>query len=211
MKKAFLYLYPIKEYTSMFLFHDDKLYEEWNVPKPLPILNETINKRYREKGYQIIFALYLDKEIYGVEPKKEDVIIYTDVTFCEASACDESGNEKKDFIPKYPSERHLLQQIGPIDELVVGGYHAMDCVKRVAEFALKSGINTLVDLDLTDLFFNVYKQQDYFDIESYSPEKFKAHIINSAEEEYREFEERIFNRNYSSPVYGFSNDIIKKL
>lgn len=68
-----------------------------------------------------------------------------------------------------------------------------------------------VDLDLTDLFFNVYKQQGYFDIESYSPEKFKAHIINSTEEEYREFEERIFNRNYSSPVYGFSNDIIKKL
>ena len=28
MKKVFLYLYPIKEYTNMFLFHDDKLYDD---------------------------------------------------------------------------------------------------------------------------------------------------------------------------------------
>ena len=27
MKKVFLYLYPIKEFTSMFLFSDDSLYD----------------------------------------------------------------------------------------------------------------------------------------------------------------------------------------
>ena len=86
----------------------------------------------------------------------------------------------------------------------------MDCVKRVAEFALQSGINTLVDLDLTDLFFNVYKQKDYFDMENYSPEKFKMNMISRHGDEDTEFEERLFHRNYSSPVYGFINHLSKK-
>ena len=45
MKKVFLYLYPIEEFTKMFLLHDDVLYDEWGIEKPLPILNDTINKR----------------------------------------------------------------------------------------------------------------------------------------------------------------------
>ena len=211
MQKVFLYLYPIKEFTNMFLFHDDKLYDEWNVPRPLPILNATIDKRYREKDYQVVFALYPDRELYGIEQKDRDKIIYTDIPFSEASAYDENGNEKKNFIPKYPNERFLIEQLEPVDELVVGGYHVMDCVKRVAEVALQSGINTLVDLDLTDLFFNVYKQNDYFDMENYSPEKFKMNMISRHGDEYTEFEERLFNRNYSSPIYGFTNSSSKKL
>lgn len=49
MRKVFLYLYPIEEFTKMFLFHDDSLYDEWGIERPLPILNNAINKRYREK------------------------------------------------------------------------------------------------------------------------------------------------------------------
>ena len=211
MKKVFLYLYPIKEFTNKFLFRDDRLYDERNVTRPLPVLNDTIDKRYRQKGYQVAFALYPDRELYGMEKHNGDKIIYTDIPFSDASAYDENGNEKKNFIPKYPNERFLIEQLEPVDELVVGGYHAMDCVKRVAEVALQSGINTLVDLDLTDLFFNVYKQNDYFDMENYSPEKFKMNMISRHGDEYTEFNERLFNRNYSSPVYGFTNSSSKKL
>ncbi len=211
MRKIFLYLYPIKEFTNMFLFHDDRLYDEWNIDRPLPILNETINRRYREKGYQIVFALYPDRNLYGIEQRNGDKIIYTDIPFSEASAYDENGNEKKNFIPKYPNESMLIEQLGNVDELVVGGYHAMDCVKRVAEIALQRGINTLVDLDLTDLFFNLYKQKDYFDIENYSTERFKENMISRHRNEFTEFEERVFNRNYSSPVYGFQKQSNRRL
>ncbi len=204
MKKVFLYLYPIKEYTSMFLFHDDDLYDEWQVDRPLPILNETINKRYRENGYQIVFVLYPDKDLFGIEKKPGDKVIYSDVLFSEFSAYDDKGNEKKNFVPKYPNEDLLVEQLGDIKELVVGGYHAADCVKRVAEKALHRGINVLVDLDLTDLFFGVYKQKDYFDMEKYSPERFKENMINRYDERDYEFAERLFNRKYSSPVYGFT-------
>lgn len=179
-------------------------------PKPLPILNDCINRRYRETGYQVIFALYSDKELYGVKKTENDKIIYTDITFSEASAVDEKRNIKKNFVPKYPNELFLLQQVGPVGELIVGGYHALDCVKRVVEVAIQNGINTLVDLDLTDLFFNVYRIQDYFDINNYNPEKFKTYMINRNGKEDLEFNKRIFNRTYDSVVYGFGNGIMKK-
>ena len=197
MSKVFLYLYPIREFTKVFLYHDD-------VKEPLLILNDTINKRYRDKGYQIVFALYPDKELYGVEKYPNDSIIYTDIPFSEVSAIDENGDKKKNFIPKYPNELFLIKQLGYVEELIVGGYHAMDCVKKVAETAYVNGIDTLVDLDLTDLFFNLYKQKDYFNKDIYDPNKFKLNLINQHGKNNIELIEKIFNRNYDSPVYGFN-------
>jgi len=209
LKKVFLYLYPIEEYTKMFLFHNDKLYDDWNIKRPLPILNECIQKRYRDKGYQVVFALYPDRNIFGIIPKKEDKVILTDVTFDEASACYSDGTQKKNFVPKYPNEHLLLNQLGNIDELVIGGYHSSDCVKRVGEIALNMGIDTLVDLDLTDLFFALYKQEDYFKIEEYNPLFYKQHMLNKAQKYGEKFAEKHFDDLYSSPVYGFSNEEIK--
>lgn len=204
MKKVFLYLYPIEEYTKIFLFYNDKLYDEMSIERPLPILNDTINKMYREKGYEIVFAVYPDKELYGIEKCDTDKIIYTDITFSEASAIDANGNRKTNFIPKYPNELFLINQLGNIDKLIVGGYHAMDCVKKVAEVALENGIDTLVDLDLTDLFFNLYKQKEYFNKDKYDPTRYKSYVINKKSEQNVELTERTFNRNYDSNVYGFS-------
>ncbi len=206
MNKVFLYLYPIEEYTKMFLFHNDDFYDKWNIKRPLPILNECIQKRYREKGYQVVFVLYPDKNIYGIVPKPEDKIIYTDVTFDEASACLSDGTEKKDFIPKYPNEQLLLKQLGNIDELVIGGYHFRDCVKRVGEVAMNMGIRTTIDLDLTDLFFNLYKQEDYFNINEYNSEKFKRQMIQQDLIYGEEYALELFNNMFSNPVYGFSNE-----
>lgn len=67
MNQVFLYLYPIEEYTKMFIYPDDNLYDEWKVERPLPILSECIQKRYRNNGYQVVFALYPDKKICGIE------------------------------------------------------------------------------------------------------------------------------------------------
>lgn len=206
MKKVFLYLYPIEEYTKMFLFYNDKLYDEMGIERPLPILNDTINKRYRKKGYEIVFALYPDKGLYGIEKYDTDKIIYTDITFSEASAVDENGNRKTNFIPKYPNEMFIINQLGNVDKLIVGGYHAMDCVKKVAETALENGIDTLVDLDLTDLFFYLYKLKEYFNKEKYDPIRYKSYVINKKSEQNVELTERTFNRNYDSNVYGFSGE-----
>lgn len=210
MKKIFLYLYPIKEYTEMFLFHDDKLYDEWNIKRPLPILNECIQKRYRDNGYQVIFALYPDKDIYGINTKPEDRIIYTDISFSETSTIDENKNIKSNFIPKYPNEQVLLSQLGNVDKLVVGGYHAQDCVKRVGEAALSMGIDTIIDLDMTDLFFNLYKKEGYFKIEEYDPKRYKDYVFSQVERYGQNIVDRHFNETFSSLAYGFKQENQKR-
>lgn len=209
-KKVFLYLYPIQEYTNMFLL-DDETCDEWNIKKPLPILNECIQKRYRDNAYQVVFVLYPDKDIFGIIPKEEDRIIYTDTLFSESSAIDENRKEKKDFIPKYPDEQLLLEQLGNVEHLVVGGYHYSSCVKRMVETALNNGIDTLIDLDMTDLFFRLYRDEDYFDIEEYSPKRYREYILNKNGACGREFAERRFNRMYSSSAYGFGDNDCKKI
>lgn len=185
-----------------------KMFENNN---SLAILNECIQKRYREKGYQVIFVLYPDKSLYGIIPQPNDRIIYTDIKFTEASGIDENGKKKESFISKYPSEKYLLEQLGNIDDLVVGGYHAQDCVRRVCEYALDCGINSIVDLDMTDFFFHLYKNVDYFKIEEYNPTRYKDYMINKMSIYGDEFVERIFNRNYSSPAYGFNKEENRKI
>ena len=215
MNKVFLYLYPIEEYTKMFLFHNDELYDDWNIKRPLPILNECIQKRYRDKGYQVVFALYPDKNIFGITPQSQDKIIYTDVTFDEASAYLSNGTHKENFVPKYPNEQFLLNQLGHIDELVVGGYHFSDCVKRVGETALNMGIDTTVDIDLTDLFFSLYKNEEYFKIDECDPQRYMNFWKQKFEKlgEEKEFIDRRFQKMYNSPIYKLpleENQIHKK-
>lgn len=200
--KVFLYLYPIEEYMRMFMFYNDKMYDTEGIERPLPILNETIDKRYRKNGYQIVYALYPDKKMFGIEKQENDKIIYTDITFSQASAIDEKGNIKQNFIPKYPDELYLLNQLGNVEELVVGGFHSTDCVKKVAEVALQNNIDTLVDLDLTDLFFNLYRRENYFNKEIYDPTRLRQTLINSSVID-------TIDENYSSPVYRFNNSKIR--
>ena len=128
---------------------------------------------------QVVYVLYPNKNIYGIIPHQKDRIIYTDITFEQAT---NNSFRKKDVNTSqvYPNEEKLLMQVGDIDKLIVGGYHSQDCVKRVAEYAQSKGIDTLVDLDLTDLFFKLYQEVDYFNILEYNPERYKEYVYNKA-------------------------------
>ena len=209
MKKIFLYLYPIQEYNHSFEFSEEYL-NEIGRENPYKVLNECIQRRYREKGYQIIYAIYPDKNIYGINPLPTDKIVYTDVTFEQASGYNKDGSEKQDKDIKYPSEKYLIEQLGDFDEIIVGGFHFKDCVKRVAEYCYQSGYPTLVDLDLTDLFFSVYHQKAYFKIDEYDPKNYKNYILSNSGFSNMEIAEKLFERNYNSPVYGFENIQVKR-
>ncbi len=194
MKKIFLYLYPIEEYNRSFEFSEEYLQQNGR-ENPYKVLNECIQKRYRDKGYQIVYAIYPDKSLYGINLLPTDKIIYTDVTFEQANGY--SGNIK------YPNENYLIAQLGDFDEIVVGGFHFGDCVKRVAEYCYQCGTSVLVDLDLTDLFFNIYHKKDYFKIDEYNPKNYKNYILLNSRFSNKELAERLFERNYNSPVYKF--------
>lgn len=204
MKKVFLYLYPIQEYYRSFEFSEEYLHEIGR-ENPYKILNECIQKRYREKEYQIVYAIYPDKNIYGIDPLPIDKIIYTDVTFEQASGYNQDGSEKKDKDIKYPNKVYLIKQLGDFNEIIIGGFHFGDCVKRVAEYCYQMGFSTLVDLDLTDLFFNIYYKKDYFKIDEYNPQNYKNYVLSNSRLKNKEIAEKLFERNYNSPVYGFEN------
>ena len=202
MNKIFLYLYPIYEFQKSFT-HNDEYYKSNNLPNPFLVLNQSIQERYRAKGYQVVYVLYPNKNIYGIIPHQKDRIIYTDITFEQAT---NNSFRKKDVNTGqvYPNEEKLLMQVGVIDKLIVGGYHSQDCVKRVAEYAQRKGIDTLVDLDLTDLFFKLYQEVDYFNISEYNPERYKEYVYKKARSCGRERLIKVFQRNFSSSVYGFN-------
>lgn len=65
MKKVFLYLYPIEEYASA-IFGSNEYYDSIGEKRPFDVLNECIEKRYRARGYDIVWVLYPDKDLYGV-------------------------------------------------------------------------------------------------------------------------------------------------
>lgn len=211
MNKIFLYLYPIEEYAKTF-FHGNEYYDSQNQKRPFDVLNKTIQKRYREKGYQVVFAIYPDREIFGIIPHEKDRVIQTDITFKDASGYYDDGREKTNEAIKYPSEQFLINQLGYIDKLVVGGYHYGSCVKSLAEIALDNGIDALVDLDMTDLFFSLYGQTDYFNEEEYNPEDFKKFMIEDIASLFDEnYAESFFNTEYSSLAYGFNKNTTKRI
>ena len=206
-RKIFIYAYPIYEYASIFLFDDDYLKEKGR-ENPFKVLNECIEKRYREKGYEIVYILYPDKDLYGIEEKNGDKIIYTDVRFTDASGYKEDGSEKDISEIIYPNLHYIYNQIvlNNIDNIVVGGYHFSDCVRKIAEFAHENNISSLVDLDLTDLFFTMYHRQDYFKVDGYDPTRYaKERLSEFYDWELKEFLDD-FIELYKSPVYGISKE-----
>ena len=105
----------------------------------------------------------------------------------------------------------IIESLGDVHKLIIGGYHCSSCVKRIGEMSLSFGINALVDLDLTDLFFSLYKNPKYFKIEEYNPRRFKEYIMSELSQISSSFAERQFNNMYGSKVYGFEESSLKKL
>lgn len=209
MRKVFLYLYPIKEYASVFDLGNE-YYDSMGYKRPFDVLNDAIEKRYRQKGYEVIYALYPDKDIYGIIPKDSDKFIITDVTFKEATGYNEDGSKKLKSDIKYPSEEYLLNQIGNVDKLLVGGYHWSDCVKRVVDKAIDLGIDSIIDLDMTDIFFGIY-EDDYFKVdEEYDPNKYKQRLIDRNVAYLKDPMMESIKERFGAKAFGFDFDEIKK-
>ncbi len=205
MRKIFLYLYPIEEYQSVIFRKEDFYREDLGVNPPIQVLEECIQKRYRDKEYEIVFATYPDREIVGLKVKPEDKVILTDVMFDEASGYRTDGTMKLNKEIKLPNPKFLFDQIGVMDEIVVSGFHSGSCVEEVAEYAYKSGVDTLVDLELTERFEYLYRQPE-FKIDSYNPadlrEKSIARAILDGEDM-----DRVNKALHSySPIYHFYDD-----
>lgn len=191
MNNIFLYLYPIEEfYDAEFLYENETF----------KILNETITNRYRNNNYKIFFILYKNSKISKKINSFDEEIIYTDFTL-------EQTQNNEEVI--YQASEQILSKIICADNLVIGGFHAHDCVKKLGEAAVNNGINTLVDLDLTEIFCSIHKEYEYFDSYSYESKKFKKYFINKYTQGNKTLDEKIFDRTYKSVVYGFNKSNTK--
>lgn len=84
------------------------------------------------------------------------------------------------------------------------------CVKRVGKTALAMGINTIIDFDLTDLFFQFISPRKFFNIKKYNPNKFKKHMINELARYGEKYAEKQFSSMYASVAYCFDEECKKR-
>jgi len=163
MSKKLLFLYPVEEYwLYSFPFYSEQSIE---------LLEKAIDCRYRKKGYEIYYAMFPDREIKHIHVLPTDRVIYTDISFAEHTTATPNGFA-------YPAPHKLIDQLGQTEHLVVCGFHSCDCVRRIAQEGIDRKLDTLVDIELTELFSH-YSSKFYFDPEQYN----LANMVMAAEYE----------------------------
>lgn len=142
---------------------------------------DTIDMRYRQKGYEINYLVFSDKEVALPKIDKRDKTLKTNFTFKRHTTPltdEEMENIDSKNIVSIEYNKNIYhhifadndvikQELGDITELVVCGFHSGSCVKRVAEYFYNEGIDTLIDIDLTAFFRNISKLY-YFDERTYN-------------------------------------------
>ncbi|MBI5392023.1 hypothetical protein HZB00_03400 [Candidatus Woesearchaeota archaeon] len=93
-------------------------------------LNECVDRRYRQIGFEIFYALFAGHTVSPViQLCPQDQIIFADIDFKTHT----TPNEKGEYL--YPKPELILSQLGKIKKLWVAGFHVYDCVEKVAKAA----------------------------------------------------------------------------
>lgn len=173
--KQLLMLYPIEYYVNFDprlaqggnAFGYDRVKRFWTKTVTMGITPEEFDQRfrlinrlidtYRQEGYKVNWALF------GKEDQKEQADTSLLSSLFEIHLEDKilSVDISYDDLMKaphiYPEEKKVLQKLGTLSELTVGGFHSSDCVSRFVHAAHSQGIFTEMDLLLTEQFF--YRMQ----------------------------------------------------
>ena len=205
-KKVFLYMYPIEQFISQYKFRE-KMYDHIiKDPRPLPILNYMIDERYRKRDYIVMYVLFPDTKRYGLDRVNGDKRIYADIPFSKVDWDDEWRRKRKDFVPEIPDNEYILKQVEKyvklknISELVVSGFFSRYYVKQMAKLASEKGVNTVIDLDLTEIFFLFYNKSGFLTKEPYNPDKFYEFYINFFKDAYPDCEKDLYEI-FGDPIY----------
>ncbi len=143
--KHFLFMYPIDKILDVEISLKHDLARDC-----LKTMNECIDRRYRQKGFKINYAVFDDLKVSeGINVKDSDRIIRVGMT---------SGEHYTD--KQYPKPNYTFIELENPTKLVVAGFHMWDCVERFAKAAYNKGIDTLVDEDLTEFFFSKMERKD---------------------------------------------------
>ena len=147
--KVFLFLYPLKTY-----FEGDCPQRFKEQGHSLKRLDKIINARYRQKNYQIYWAVFSETAKKN-RPDLSDLSEYLSIpTSDKIITVGIPSSDLKQGI--YPQPSYILEQLPnkeSISQLTIGGFHATDCVEKLASLACHQGWPVRVDDDTTELFF----------------------------------------------------------
>lgn len=144
-QKEFIFLYPISQ-----IFDFEIKNHEWSSEegaeafrkKYSDTLNRCIDRRYRQKNFQINFAVFDDCAVSGViRLQSSDRIIKVGLDF---------KTHRTERI--YPSQEYILSQLERVQIIRIAGFHRWDCVEKLAKCACEKDLDVLVDEDLTETF-----------------------------------------------------------
>jgi len=128
-------------------------------------LNACIDWRYRKKGFSINYAIFDDCSVSDIIKLREgDNIIRVGMDATTHRTKGEDGEYHN-----YPDNDYILDQMLPLDKLVVSGFHMWDCVEKLARRAYERGLDVLVDEDMTE-FFGIKIFKPSFRVKTYPTE-----------------------------------------
>lgn len=145
----FLFLYPIRPY-----FTRQNLFTSAATTRQMEILNGIIDVRYRLPGYRICWLMFgedHDSRVPDFWLWDSRVVLHgNDKVISSGMSYEKHTSEKL-----YPREDFILQSLPVFDNLVLGGFHRIDCVDRLASAVHKQRIPVSVDEDTTDQMFQL--------------------------------------------------------
>lgn len=149
MANHYIFLFPVKE----FFLGCEKSCHSLDFDREVHMLDLLINARYGcGSGYEMNWLLFSSRQ----DRNKPDIrSVDARMPVLETGRLLVAGTtyaEMRRYI--YFDPAYVLSQIPNVRKLVVGGFHDDDCVDRVAAAAHARGLETLVDEDTTEMFFN---------------------------------------------------------
>jgi hypothetical protein len=142
-QKEFIFLFPIFQIFNLEIQNHGWLVGGADAfrKKYSDVLNKCINKRYRQKGFGINYAIFDDcvvSDVISLRPT--DRIIKVGIDFKTHTT------EKI-----YPDQEYILSQLNA-SVIRIAGFHMWDCVEKLAKCAYEKCLDVLVDEDLTEFF-----------------------------------------------------------
>ncbi len=160
IKNKLLFVYPVIPYFEPMGNTVSSFYMDSGASRPyVSKLMDIIDLKYRDKGFDINWLLFgtkkdLSKPDLSLVPSsvrinKQDKVISSGISWYTIL-----GLGAQEFCIGFnPSKIYqvsgFLDDLIPLEKLVLGGFHEFDCVKAIKKAAIKKRIPTKIDPEIT--------------------------------------------------------------
>jgi len=102
-------------------------------------LNQCINQRYRNQGFEVNYFLLDGGELSPIIDRgRNDRVLFVGM---DAKT---HRTKRADETYPYPDQDYMLDQVLPANHIRVAGFHMWDCVEKFARRAHERGVDVLV-------------------------------------------------------------------